>query len=145
METTNYTKRLARYSDGPSLYSISPTTFRRTAIAAKAVVKLNQCARVDLFVYDEYLSSLQSESAGASKWLTRKDGSNQKSEFATRKKLISIKEGALIYSVSESKFRREASNAKAIVKVGTLTRVHTGLFENYLEESRITEATYYRT
>lgn len=145
METTNYTKRLARYSDGPSLYSISPTTFRRTAIAAKAIVKFNQCARVDLIIYDEYLSNLRAESTGTSKWLTRKDGSSPKSELVKRKKLISIKEGALIYSVSESKFRREASNAKAIVKVGGLARVHTGLFENYLEESRITDSAYYRT
>lgn len=141
---TTYSKRLARYSDGPTLYSISATTFRRTAIAAHAIVKLNQTARVDLIIFDEYLKTQRDKTTSASAYLKEKVDSNKKNELTKSKKLISIKEGALIYSMSESKFRREASNANAVVKVGALTRVHTDLFENYLKESRITDPTYYR-
>ena len=138
-------KRLARYSDGPELYSISPTTFRRTAIAAHAVVKLNQTARVDLSIFDDYLAGLKFKSNDSPKWVAKKNSSNSKTELLKNKKLISIKEGALTYSMSESKFRREACNANALVKIGALARVNTLVFEKYIEESRIIDSTYYRT
>lgn len=54
-----------------------------------------------------------------------------------RKKFVRYKEGALLYSMSQSKFERLAKDADAIYKVDKLVLVNCELFEQYLETFRI--------
>lgn len=64
-----------------------------------------------------------------------KYGKNQKEE----KKFIRYKEGAEIYSMSQSKFEDLAKDANAIYKVNKLVLVNREIFEDYLEMFRLTE------
>lgn len=54
-----------------------------------------------------------------------------------RKKFVRYKEGAELYSISQSKFERLAKDAKAIYKVDKVVLVNCELFEKYLETFRI--------
>lgn len=54
-----------------------------------------------------------------------------------RKKFVRYKEGAELYSISQSKFERLARDAKAIYKVDKVVLVNCELFEKYLESFRI--------
>ena len=47
------------------------------------------------------------------------------------------KEGAQLYSMSQSKFERLAKDANAIYKVDKLVLVNCELFEQYLETFRV--------
>lgn len=54
-----------------------------------------------------------------------------------RKKFVRYKEGALLYSMSQSKFERLAKDANATYKVDKLVLVNCELFEQYLETFRV--------
>jgi len=54
-----------------------------------------------------------------------------------RKKFVRYKEGAELYSISQSKFEKLAKDAKAIYKVDKVVLVNCELFEKYLETFRI--------
>lgn len=54
-----------------------------------------------------------------------------------RKKFIRYKEGAQLYSMSQSKFERLAKDANAIYKVDKLVLVNCELFEQFLETFRV--------
>jgi len=58
---------------------------------------------------------------------------------ADRKKFVRYKEGAELYSISQSKFERLAKEAKAIYKVGKVVLVNCSIFEEYLETFRLEE------
>lgn len=53
------------------------------------------------------------------------------------KKFVRYKEGAEIYSMSQSKFEEIAKDAKAIYKVGKVVLINTEIFEKYLETFRL--------
>lgn len=55
----------------------------------------------------------------------------------SKKKFIRYKEGAELYSISQSKFEKLAKDAKAIYKVDKVVLVNCELFEKYLETFRI--------
>lgn len=54
-----------------------------------------------------------------------------------RKKFVRYKEGAELYSISQSKFERLARDAKATYKIDKVVLVNCELFEKYLESFRI--------
>lgn len=54
-----------------------------------------------------------------------------------RKKFVRYKEGAELYSISQSKFEELAKDAKATYKVDKVVLVNCELFEKYLETFRI--------
>ena len=54
-----------------------------------------------------------------------------------RKKVVRYKEGAELYSISQSKFEKLAKDAKATYKVDKVVLVNCELFEKYLETFRI--------
>ena len=54
-----------------------------------------------------------------------------------RKKFVRYKEGAQLYSMSQSKFERLAKDANATYKVDKLVLVNCELFEQYLETFRV--------
>ena len=54
-----------------------------------------------------------------------------------RKKFVRYKEGAELYSISQSKFEKLAKDAKAIYKVDKVVLVNCELIEKYLETFRI--------
>ena len=49
-----------------------------------------------------------------------------------RKKFVRYKEGAELYSISQSKFEKLAKDAKATYKVDKVVLVNCELFEKYL-------------
>lgn len=51
----------------------------------------------------------------------------------TPKRFVRYKEGALLYSLSQSTFERRAKDAKAIYKMGKIVLVDTDKFDRYLE------------
>lgn len=53
------------------------------------------------------------------------------------KKYVRYKEGAELYSMSQSKFERMAKEAGATYKVDKLVLVNTRVFEEYLETFRV--------
>jgi hypothetical protein len=53
------------------------------------------------------------------------------------KKFVRYKEGAELYSISQSKFEKMAKAAKAIYKVDKLVLVNCEIFEAYLETFRL--------
>ena len=54
-----------------------------------------------------------------------------------KKKFVRYKEGAQLYSMSQSKFERLAKDANATYKVDKLVLVNCELFEQYLETFRV--------
>ncbi len=56
-----------------------------------------------------------------------------------RKRFVRYKEGAQLYSLSQSTFERRAKDAKAIYKMGKIALVNTEIFERYLESFRVCE------
>ena len=54
-----------------------------------------------------------------------------------RKKFVRYKEGAELYSISQSKFEKLAKDAKAIYKVDKVVLLNCELIEKYLETFRI--------
>ena len=56
-----------------------------------------------------------------------------------KKKFIRYKDGAELYSMSQSKFEDLAKDAKAIYKVNKLVLVNTEILDEYLETFRIVE------
>lgn len=61
----------------------------------------------------------------------------QRMEPLTKKRFVRYKEGAEIYSMSQSKFERMAKEAGAIYKLNKLVLVNCDIFENYLESFKI--------
>ena len=55
------------------------------------------------------------------------------------KRFVRYKEGAQLYSLSQSTFERRAKEAKAIYKMGKIALVNTEIFERYLESFRVCE------
>ena len=55
------------------------------------------------------------------------------------KRFVRYKEGAQLYSLSQSTFERRAKDAKAIYKMGKIALVNTEIFERYLESFRVCE------
>lgn len=53
------------------------------------------------------------------------------------KRFVRYKEGAMLYSMSQSKFERLAKLAKACYKIDKLVLVNTEIFEQYLESYRL--------
>ncbi len=49
------------------------------------------------------------------------------------KRFVRYKEGAVLYSLSQSTFERRAKDAKAIYKMGKIVLVDTDKFDRYLE------------
>lgn len=56
---------------------------------------------------------------------------------ACKKRFVRYKEGAELYSMSQSIFERMAKDAKATYKVGKMVLVNCELFEKYLETFRL--------
>lgn len=55
------------------------------------------------------------------------------------KKFVRYKEGAEMYSMSQSKFERMAKDANAVYKLNHMCLVNTEAFERYLETFHIIE------
>ena len=53
------------------------------------------------------------------------------------KRFVRYKEGAELYSMSQSKFERMAKDAEATYKLDKLVLVNCDIFEKYLETFRI--------
>ena len=53
------------------------------------------------------------------------------------KKFVRYKEGAVIYSMSQSKFERMAKAAGAVYKLNKMVLVNCEVFEQFLETFRI--------
>lgn len=53
------------------------------------------------------------------------------------KRFVRYKEGAELYSMSQSKFERVAKDAEATYKLDKLVLVNCDIFEEYLETFRI--------
>lgn len=58
---------------------------------------------------------------------------------ANRKKFVRYKEGAELYSMSQSKFEQLAKDAKATYKVDKIVLVNCEVMDAYLETFRIVE------
>ena len=58
------------------------------------------------------------------------------------KKFVRYKEGAELYSMSQSKFERMAKDAEATYKLDKLVLVNCEIFEEYLETFRIKGGKY---
>lgn len=129
-------KRMIRYADAPAFFSISPSTLRRYAIKAQAIVKLNQTALVDLQIFSEYLSVVNQNQKSSS--------NSKKNEQSFERRLLTIRDTAFAYSISESKARREATLAGALVKIGRCSLINIECFEEHLNLCRITDETFYR-
>ena len=56
---------------------------------------------------------------------------------AGRKRFVRYKEGALIYSMGLSKFKKLAKDAKAIYKIDKICLVNCDILDKYLETFRI--------
>jgi len=56
-----------------------------------------------------------------------------------KKRFVRYKEGAEIYSMSQSKFEQMAKDAGAIYKLNKLVLVNCDIFEAYLETFRIVD------
>lgn len=56
-----------------------------------------------------------------------------------RKRFVRYKEGAELYSMSQSKFEQMAKEAGAIYKLNKVVLVNCDIFEEYLETFRIVE------
>ncbi len=56
-----------------------------------------------------------------------------------KKRFVRYKEGAELYSMSQSKFEAMAKDAKAIYKLNKLVLVNCDIFEEYLETFRLTD------
>lgn len=56
-----------------------------------------------------------------------------------RKKYVRYKEGAELYSMSQTKFERLAKDAKATYKVNKVVLVNCEILDEYLETFRIVE------
>ena len=54
-----------------------------------------------------------------------------------KKRFVRYKEGAELYSMSQSKFERMAKDAEATYKLDKLVLVNCDIFEEYLETLRI--------
>lgn len=54
-----------------------------------------------------------------------------------KKKFVRYKEGADLYSMSQSKFEQMAKDAGAIYKLNKLVLVNREVFDDYLESFRI--------
>ncbi len=55
----------------------------------------------------------------------------------SEKKFVRYKEGAMIYSMSQSKFERMAKAAGAVYKLDKLVLVNCEVFEQFLESYRL--------
>lgn len=55
----------------------------------------------------------------------------------TSKRFVRYKEGAELYSMSQSKFERIAKDAEATYKLDKVVLVNCDIFEEYLETFRI--------
>lgn len=55
----------------------------------------------------------------------------------TNKRFVRYKEGAQLYSMSQSKFERMAKDAEATYKLDKVVLVNCDIFEEYLETFRI--------
>ena len=58
-------------------------------------------------------------------------------ESGKRKKFIRYKEGAELYSMSQSKFERMAKDAGAIYKIDKLVLVKVEVIDEYIESFRL--------
>ncbi|MDD2438186.1 MAG: DUF6462 family protein [Massilibacteroides sp.] len=54
-----------------------------------------------------------------------------------KKKFVRYKEGADLYSMSQSKFEQMAKNAGAVYKLNKLVLVNREVFDDYLESFRL--------
>ena len=55
----------------------------------------------------------------------------------SKKKFVRYKEGAELYSICQSKFKKLAKEAKAIYKIDKVVLVNTDIFEAYLETFKV--------
>ena len=58
-------------------------------------------------------------------------------DIKPNKKFVRYKEGAQLYSISQSKFERMAKDACAIYKLNKVVLVNCEIFEKYLETFKI--------
>ena len=56
-----------------------------------------------------------------------------------QKKFVRYKEGAKMYSMSQSKFENVAKDAGAVYKLNKMVLVNIEIFETYLETFRVVE------
>lgn len=61
----------------------------------------------------------------------------RKLQKINEKKFVRYKEGAMIYSMSQSKFERMAKAAGAVYKLDKLVLVNCEVFEQFLESYRL--------
>ena len=60
-----------------------------------------------------------------------------KLQKVSEKKFVRYKEGAIIYSMSQSKFERMAKAAGAVYKLNKLVLVNCEIFDQFLESYRL--------
>ena len=60
------------------------------------------------------------------------------------KRFVRYADGAVMYSMSLSKFQQLAKDAKACYKVNQLVLVNLDILDEYLETFRITEEGFYK-
>ena len=65
-------------------------------------------------------------------------------ERAKRKKFVRYAEGAELYSMGLTKFQELAKDAKACYKINQLVLVNLDVLDEYLENFRITEDSFYK-
>ena len=58
-------------------------------------------------------------------------------EIKQEKKFLRYKEGAKLYSMSQSKFEQVAKDANAVYKIGRVALVNCEVLEEYLESFRL--------
>lgn len=66
-----------------------------------------------------------------------KGGNSMKQQLNSNPRFVRYKEGAKLYSMSQSKFEDIAHDAGAIYKVNKLVLVNCDIFEKYLETFRV--------
>lgn len=69
---------------------------------------------------------------------------NYKEIKSNMKKFVRYSEGAMLYSMSLSKFMQLAKDAKACYKVNQLVLVNLEIIDNYLETFHILDEDFYK-
>ena len=69
---------------------------------------------------------------------------DQRTKNTNNKRFVRYSEGAEMYSMSVSKFRQLAKDAKACYKVNQLVLVNLDIIDEYLETFHIVEEDFYK-
>lgn len=69
---------------------------------------------------------------------------DNRTKKTNNKRFVRYKEGAELYSMSESKFMQLAKDARACYKVNQLVLVNLEILDEYLETFRIIDEEFYK-